>query len=297
LIAQLLSTELGRPIATDTDPQTAIALGAALSALPPAVTDPGDVALPEPDLPVSVPMQAPPRPALTAIPLDVEPAELHWRGARTRLVKRVAVAGAFSLLAAAGVVSVPFLTSQSGPLPQAAAGTPAAAPAANPPVPSATSSGAASAAVLTVPVAASTKPASGSAKQAVSPVLRTVGATSPVPVGSSGTNLAAGTSNATPTTQPPVTPPLVTQPPVTQPPVTQPPVAQPPVTQPPVTQPPVAQPPVTQPPVTQPPTKPPATPPTTEPPVTPPTTQPPATPPTTEPPATTSPGNPPANAT
>ncbi len=125
LIAQLLSTELGRPIATDTDPQTAIALGAALSALPPAVTDPGDVApCPNRDLPVSVAMQAPPRPALTAIPLDVEPAELHWHGARTRLVKRVAVAGAFSLLAAAGVVSVPFLTSQSGPLPQAAAGTP-----------------------------------------------------------------------------------------------------------------------------------------------------------------------------
>ncbi|MGB9278752.1 MAG: hypothetical protein WCB57_01495, partial [Pseudonocardiaceae bacterium] len=144
LIAQLLSTELGRPIATDTDPQTAIALGAALSALPPAVTDPGDAEPPSSqtvgDLPVAVhplavspvavspvavsPVEIPPRPSLTAIPLDVEPAEVQWRRARTRRMKRVALAGGLALLTVAGVASVPFLTSRTGPIPPADAGTP-----------------------------------------------------------------------------------------------------------------------------------------------------------------------------
>ncbi|MFZ0875333.1 MAG: hypothetical protein WAN20_12530, partial [Pseudonocardiaceae bacterium] len=155
----LISAELGRPVAIDTDPKAAIALGAALCALPTPTTDtapeaPIDrVAVPETsapaagsELPSFTPAEVPQRPSLTALPLDVEPATLQWRKARSRRAKHVALAGALALFTVAGAASVPFLTSRTGPLPPADAGTstpstPAApgAPAPGAPAPAASS--------------------------------------------------------------------------------------------------------------------------------------------------------------
>ncbi|MBV9142124.1 MAG: Hsp70 family protein [Pseudonocardiales bacterium] len=140
LVAQLVSAELGRPVAIDADPKAAIALGAALRALPPgtAAADPTDGpparsdAVPEPPTVAPEPTAAgfaqvptPQRPSLTAIPLDVESAQLQVHRARSRRVKRIALAAGLALLTAAGVALVPFLPSRSAPGPQADAGTPA----------------------------------------------------------------------------------------------------------------------------------------------------------------------------
>ena len=140
LVAQLVSAELGRPVAIDADPKAAIALGAALFALPTGTTDAdlaGDppaqadavlepsTALAESTVAGIAQVEIPQRPSLTAIPLDVEPAQLPWRRANSRRVKQGALAGVLALITAAGVASVPFLTSRSGPNPQADAGTPA----------------------------------------------------------------------------------------------------------------------------------------------------------------------------
>lgn len=144
LVAQLVSAELGRPVAVDADPKAAIALGAAVCALPvdtaqPADSDTASVDVtsdaPVPaavgatsvaglagfDLPEPDPVQAPQRPALTAIPLDVEAALHQWRRARPQRVKRLAAAGLFVLVLAGGAVAVPFLTSRSSPTPPAPA--------------------------------------------------------------------------------------------------------------------------------------------------------------------------------
>ncbi|HEY6423780.1 MAG TPA: Hsp70 family protein [Pseudonocardiaceae bacterium] len=150
LVAQLVSAELGRPVAIDADPKAAIALGAALSALPagidsnsntdiwaPAGADlPLDAPVPAgagvhptamlagADFPEWTPGEAPIRPSMTSVPLEVEPAEREWRRARSRRIKRFAAAGLFALVLAGGAASVPFVTSHSGPLPPADAGTP-----------------------------------------------------------------------------------------------------------------------------------------------------------------------------
>ncbi|MDQ3764296.1 MAG: Hsp70 family protein, partial [Actinomycetota bacterium] len=162
LVAQMVSAELGRPVAVDADPKAAIALGAALAALPAGTADTPDsdtagadaaldpspqgevvaaptVQLASSDVSVFAPVETPNRPTLTAIPLDVEPAALEWRRARSRRVKRVALAGLLAMVTAAGVASVPFLTSRSGPIPPADAGIPAPAPEA-PPAPGAVTS-------------------------------------------------------------------------------------------------------------------------------------------------------------
>jgi molecular chaperone DnaK len=151
LVAQLVSAELGRPLAINADPQAAIALGAALSALPttstpvalpttgtPATSQPIQCDVPPgprtppAGLPVPAPPQQPPRPSFTAIPLDIEPARRQWRRARTRRVTKVVLAGVLALCTAAGVAAVPFLTSHSGSLPPVDAGAPApGAPAPN----------------------------------------------------------------------------------------------------------------------------------------------------------------------
>jgi molecular chaperone DnaK len=196
LVAQAVSAELGRPVAVDADPKAAIALGAAWSALPAAPAEAVHVAVPaavsaaasaggaEPDAGEGEEERVD-RPALTAIPLEVEPVELEWRRARARRVKRVALAGALALITAAGVASVPFLTSRGGPLPPAAAGT-AAAP--TPPAPAAPASSAGNtpqvnAAAESGPTAPA--PGSGGASRAV-PVSKAAGAAGkPRPVGNS----------------------------------------------------------------------------------------------------------------
>ena len=122
LVAQLVSAELGRPVAVDADPKASIALGAALSALPadaaPAADPVGNA---------SAPLDAlvPQRPSLTAIPLDVEPAQPLWRRIRSQRVRWVAAVGLFVL--AAGAVSVLLLTSRSGSATPAPAGSSASA--------------------------------------------------------------------------------------------------------------------------------------------------------------------------
>jgi molecular chaperone DnaK len=178
LVAQLVSAELGRPVAIDADPKAANALGAALSALPtpatdiaPDATQGAAEAVAEPIAPIVDRMEAQPRPSLTAIPLDVEPAALQWRRSRSRLVKRAAVAGALSLIAAGGVAAVPFFTAQSDPVPQAAAGTPAPTPAkAAPSAAGVSDNSPTSGAVLAGPVTQSTIPASGTARAGGAPV-------------------------------------------------------------------------------------------------------------------------------
>jgi molecular chaperone DnaK len=147
LVAQLVSAELGRPVAVDADPTASIALGAALSALPAETAD-SDTASADvpPDAPIlagvvtlptatfagsEVPersqVEVPHRPTLTAIPSGIEPADLEWRRARSRRVKQITAAGLFALVLAGGAAAVPFLSSHSGPIPPADAGTPAPA--------------------------------------------------------------------------------------------------------------------------------------------------------------------------
>ncbi|MGH3781755.1 MAG: hypothetical protein ACRDRO_14330, partial [Pseudonocardiaceae bacterium] len=206
LVAQLVSAELGRPVAIDADPNAAIALGAALCALPADIPTPrsadvpveGDLAHQVVDggavtetpalstgseLPPFTPGDVPQRPSVTALPLDVEPAALQWRRARSRRVKHVALAGALALFTVAGVASVPFLTSRTGPIPPADAGTskPSTPAAPGAPAPGAPPPGAASPApdagtssdtssglsgpVRTAPRAAPNKPAGPIARQ------------------------------------------------------------------------------------------------------------------------------------
>ncbi|MBA2474149.1 MAG: Hsp70 family protein, partial [Pseudonocardiales bacterium] len=164
LVAQLVSAELGRPVAIDADPKAAIALGAALCALPTDIPSPLCISKPQgadgpvdgglayrtvdagagtetsalsagPEPPAFTPAEAPQRPSLTALPLDVEPAELQWRRARSRRVKHVVLAGALALFTVVGVASVPFLTSRTGPIPPADAGTSTPSTPATPGVP------------------------------------------------------------------------------------------------------------------------------------------------------------------
>ncbi len=248
LVAQLVSAELGRPVAIDTDPKAAIALGAALCALPTPPTAPdapveGDFGYRPVDggaatetaaltagseLPAATPAEVPLRPSLTALPLDVEPAELQWRRARSRRVKHVALAGALAMLTVAGVASVPFLTSRSGPIPPANAGTstsstPAAPklPAPGVPAPDAPAPGAAGPApnaaigsdnssnsggpVRTAPRAAPNRPAGGPAPVAPS---------APPPSWVTTYTWTSTWSSPPPTTTtPPAPPPATTKPP------------------------------------------------------------------------------------
>ncbi len=146
LVAQFVSAELGRPVAVDADPKAAIALGAALSALPagaadsdtaPSTTAPSNTAAEVPaspavgsmpaagsEVPKPVPVMSPQRPALTSTPLDIEPAQPLWRRVGSLRGTRVAAAVLVALLLAGGVVSV-FLTSGNGPTAPAQVGSPA----------------------------------------------------------------------------------------------------------------------------------------------------------------------------
>lgn len=141
LVAQLVSAELGRPVAVDADPQAAIALGAALSALPAdlylssevsetADTDitPGrsgqattadtfDSATLEAK---RTSVQVPSRPSSSAIPLDLVPVHSPWQLNGSRWIKQAA---GLMALAVAGIgVAVLVLTSQPASTSPAGAG-------------------------------------------------------------------------------------------------------------------------------------------------------------------------------
>ncbi|MGH3899933.1 MAG: helix-turn-helix domain-containing protein [Pseudonocardiaceae bacterium] len=186
-------TESGRPVAADADLKTAIAFCAVLSTLSrlpvstahPANTDTAGMNL-RPDTPAtttggaggrggsaspkSAQTGAPPRSSLTAVPLDVEPADIQRRRVRSRRCKRFAAAGVVALAFAAGAASVPFITSYSGSILPAAAGNPtAAAPvAANPDHRSRSKDS--TGAVDTAPVAAPNNSADGPAPPATAAI-------------------------------------------------------------------------------------------------------------------------------
>ncbi|HEX6404435.1 MAG TPA: Hsp70 family protein [Pseudonocardiaceae bacterium] len=137
LVAQLVSADLDQPVTIDADPATTIARGAATLARGAALAHPAGTPPPDPAQPAFDPAPPPQRPSLTAIPLDVEPAEAQWRRMKSRRVTRIALASALAVLTAAGVGSVPFLIARSEPNPSAKAGTPApsAKPAPSTPAP------------------------------------------------------------------------------------------------------------------------------------------------------------------
>lgn len=147
LVAQLVSAELGRPVAVDADPKAAIALGAALSALPPGAADSdtapsttaaasttagdapaspavGSTPAAGSEVPKPAPVMSPQRPALTSTPLDIEPAEPRWRRVGSLRSTRVAAAVLVALVLAGGAASM-FLTSGNGPAAPAQVGSPA----------------------------------------------------------------------------------------------------------------------------------------------------------------------------
>jgi molecular chaperone DnaK len=136
LVTQLLSADLNRPVTIDTDPTTAIALGAAQLAppIPASAPEPLPASDPEPPAPTqpSVRTEQPGPPSLTAIPLTVGSAELPGRRDTSRRVKQLAIAGALALITAAGVASVPFLAAHSDASPPA---TPQTSPASTPAAP------------------------------------------------------------------------------------------------------------------------------------------------------------------
>ena len=125
LVAQMLAAKLGRPVAVDPDAQTAVALGAALSALPAGTVQIDDAT--EVDVDPAIPVPAPiakansqnPEPAaqalsheppwLTAAARDLDSPDAHWRRASSERLARFAAAGLFALVLAGGAVSAPFI--------------------------------------------------------------------------------------------------------------------------------------------------------------------------------------------
>jgi molecular chaperone DnaK len=159
LVAHLLTTELGRPVVVDADPQAAVAFGAALSGLAPDVAGIDDAttetdvqaatpaftpvgaprfAGPQVPQPVRTGSHEPPWLAATALDvpgldvsgldvteLDVEPPDPNWRPASAGRFARLAAAGLFGLVLAGAAVAAPFImTSHRGP-DRASAGMPA----------------------------------------------------------------------------------------------------------------------------------------------------------------------------
>ena len=167
LVAQLLAAELGRPVVVDPEAGTAMALGAALWAVPAGILDvdaattatdaesthsataPGGMsgltgsrtcepAEREPAQP-SPTMQGPTQhepPWWAAAARDVDHPDAAWRRATSERLTRFAAAGTFALVLAAGAISAPFImtahrAADSAPAvvpPKSPAGTVAAVP-------------------------------------------------------------------------------------------------------------------------------------------------------------------------
>jgi molecular chaperone DnaK len=145
LVAQLVSAELGRPVAVDADPTAAIALGAALSAyaaqtteldttgtdilpgavVPAVVETQPTVTLASVDVPAHSPVQRPHRPGRTAISSEMESAPVEPSRVASRRATQLVAAGLLAVVLAGGAVAVPYLSARSGPIAPADAGTPA----------------------------------------------------------------------------------------------------------------------------------------------------------------------------
>ncbi|MGH3998616.1 MAG: Hsp70 family protein, partial [Pseudonocardiaceae bacterium] len=205
LVAQLVSAELGRPVAVDADPTAAIALGAALSAyaaqtdefdthgadilpdaaVPAEVGTQPTVTLAGFDVPERSQVEPPHRPSLTAIESD----DVESRQTRSRRVTQLAAAGLLAIVLAGGAVAIPALSARSGPTAPADANTPT--PVTTNPLPS------------PVPVAGSSSDDNpiSPISEGSSRVVRTTPTAAPPP--RSGTGPKAGATM--PTTAPPTT--------------------------------------------------------------------------------------------
>ncbi|MGH3771358.1 MAG: Hsp70 family protein [Pseudonocardiaceae bacterium] len=154
LIARLVSAELSRPVTVDADPQSAIALGAALSGLltyrthnayagtasarvepdtlyPPAPAMVGAGGFVGPDVSEPAQTEVPHQQSLTAIPWHVADVDVPQRRVTSRRSTRFAAVGV--LVLAGGVAAVLFVTSHRSPTIPTTARTPA--PAATTPAP------------------------------------------------------------------------------------------------------------------------------------------------------------------
>lgn len=210
LVAQLVSGELGRPVAVDSDPKAAIALGAALSAIPAgaagsSASDISEAEVPrEPpavestpptgtEVPATAPIMIPQRPALTSTPWDVEVAAPRWRQLLCHRDgswrgTRVAAAVIVTLILAGGaVLVVPVLTSGSAPVTPAPVGSPATTV----PPPPAPNTGNNSDPI---------PPERGAVSAPIAPHTAAPGLPAPRPIGSTGARLP--TSSATPASSP-----------------------------------------------------------------------------------------------
>ncbi|MGH3846875.1 MAG: Hsp70 family protein, partial [Pseudonocardiaceae bacterium] len=228
LVAQLVSAQLGRPVAVDADPNVAIALGAALSGLPADLPHPADSDITDadvsPDLPAVVAIaaagsggpelahsEAPSRPSRAPIPRD-DPADVGGLPGSRRL-KQFAAGGLLIVTVAGAAV---LLASRNSPV-APAAGTPAAVTPASPaPAPNAGSGndnppiGDPAGVAHPIPPAAPNKPPGGTVK----PADPAVSAPPPLPRTTSlpnhppgPTTPAPGPTSVDPTT-PPSTPPI-----------------------------------------------------------------------------------------
>ncbi len=138
-VGQPVSAKPIRPAAVGADPEAAITLGPALSGLPADIALPTDVytagadirldtavgagGFAGPDVPEPAQTDVPDLSSVTTIPLNLPFADVQWRRTGPRRFRRFAAAGVLAL----GAASVPFMTSDNGPTPPAAAGNPATA--------------------------------------------------------------------------------------------------------------------------------------------------------------------------
>jgi actin-like ATPase involved in cell morphogenesis len=211
LVAQLVSAELGRPVAVDADPKAAIALGAALSALSPVSdTIEAEVPLdalasaavgstsaarsdvPEPDQPA--PATIPQRPAFTSTPLDVESAKSRWREIGSRRSTRVAAAALAALVLGGAALLVPFLTTGSAPV-APTVGSPAVTSVPPSPVPNAGNAN--------DPNPPSAGPSEPAAPAPVAPHKAKAGVPAPQPIGSTGVSVPTSLANPPSSAAPP----------------------------------------------------------------------------------------------
>jgi hypothetical protein len=122
LVAQLISAALDLPVAVDADPQTAIALGAAVSGLPASAAHPAGIGVadarrvtPVPTTArvagsdVREPAQTELPPWLNATPPEVDSSSTQWCRTDPRRFPRFAAVGLLGLVLVGGAVAVPFI--------------------------------------------------------------------------------------------------------------------------------------------------------------------------------------------
>ncbi|MGH7658859.1 MAG: hypothetical protein ACREL6_11555, partial [Gemmatimonadales bacterium] len=119
-ITQPVAAEFSRPGAVDADPadpEATITPRPALSGFPADVALPANVNTTGADIRLDTPV--PDLSSVTTIPLNLPLADVQLRRAGSRRFKRFAAAGVLALVGAAA--SVPFMTSDNGPIPPAPA--------------------------------------------------------------------------------------------------------------------------------------------------------------------------------